>query len=126
MLNILRLKVVVATGCSLLLLGCASQPPQVSANVPLVSERPELSSQFFSNDVSQHIDTATPGDEIVSEEGIVQIQQSYISAMGLRCNRVLVKPQAQPVNESVICKSDQGWFAVNSLMPANSASLIFN
>ncbi|MGL6260688.1 hypothetical protein [Vibrio sp. WXL210] len=129
------MRVVISALGALLLSACSSQPRQVQASLPLVSEQlapigTPISSQYWS---SLNIEYAT---SISHPQYTILAQPSYTSALGITCRTLSITPLAElnsisttPITRTACQqttqdengKSTTGWFLVQDIVENSSA-----
>lgn len=130
-----RMRVVISALSVLLLSACSSQPRQVQASLPLVSEQfapigSPISSQYWS---SLNIENTT---SIPHPQYSILAQPSYTSALGITCRTLSITPLAElnsvsttPITRTACQQMTQdengklipGWFLVKDIVENSSA-----
>lgn len=104
------------------LIGCSSNPPAVTAKVPLMSQNAAFSSDYLSEELSLSLDRAKRDEKVLMNGKVVLIQGAYTSALGLPCKRVQVTDSIEQLSYlTAACKSSLGWFLTPTLMPVSDS-----
>ncbi|WOH37507.1 hypothetical protein RI844_19435 [Thalassotalea fonticola] len=111
-----------------LLTACVSPPPEVTAQVPLISKSTlsYSSAEVLPEDLWASLNNAYQGNSINSDYGSINVENTYVSAMGHWCiafslvkndgNKTL-NPQSKYYGQDRrACKSDSTWFFISPLM----------
>lgn len=114
-----------------LLTACVSPPPEVTAQVPLISKSTlsYSAAEILPEDLWPSLNNAFEGNSIDSDYGLINVENTYISALGHWCIAFnLVKSSASNANKTLnpqsqyygqdrrACKSDNTWFFISPLM----------
>ncbi|HEY9032252.1 MAG TPA: hypothetical protein VIM93_12890 [Kangiella sp.] len=103
------------TGLLLLLQGCVSAPPEVTASIPLIQNQKAYSGDYVAEDFSQKIENAMQGDTLHYQGNTILVGKEYTSALGLNCKAVRIFEQNYTGYDSTLCMSKSGWFIASSL-----------
>lgn len=114
-MNIPMLKTICLIGSLLVLQGCISAPPEVSASIPLIQNQKVYAGNHLSQDFSQMIEGASEGDILHYQGSSVLIGKEYTSALGLNCKAVRVLEQNYTGYDTTVCMTQSGWFMASSL-----------
>lgn len=114
-MKILMRKSIGLIGLLLLLQGCISAPPEVSASIPLIQGQKQYTGDYLSEDFSQKVESAMQGDTLRYQGNTMLIGKEYTSALGLNCKAVRIFEQNYTGYDSTVCMSSNGWFLASSL-----------
>ena len=123
--NVLLLSVV-------LLGGCASAPPEVTASINLIST-PSISSftQQVPLNVAQQLSKQPPGAEFDYKDITVTLGRLYISALGHTCRELSLasantKGSADNQQQRIACQNvDKMWIMIPSVVESTNKPLEF-
>ena len=114
-----------------LLTACVAPPPDVTAQVPLIAKSTfsYSTAEILPEDLWESFNNAFQGTTIDSEYGSINVENTYVSAMGHWCiafnlTKNDVSDSAKTLNpqnkyygqDRRACKTDDTWFFISPLM----------
>ncbi|WNC71315.1 hypothetical protein RGQ13_14445 [Thalassotalea psychrophila] len=114
-----------------LLTACVSPPPDVTAQVPLISKSTlsYSSAEILPEDLWASLNNAFQGTSIDSDYGSINVENTYISAMGHWCiafnltktdtveSTKTLNPESKYYGQDRrACKNNETWFFISPLM----------
>ena len=123
-MNRLIRKTIPLTATLLILQGCVSAPPEVSASIPLIGKQVTQEGDYLPKEIQTTISATESGKVIPFNNKKIIVGRKYMSAMGLNCKEVIITDTSSMNYETSICKSKQGWFLVPDLMAKQTSEYI--
>ncbi len=115
-----KLKLIV-TFVVFLLTSCTSTPPILSSNQKLVETQLSLKGEVVPVGIARELTIAESGKVLYWKDASIQLQEKYISALGLVCRVILINASAtvdQSLEKRIACQTqvNDNWVLVPSIV----------
>lgn len=113
-----------AISLTLLTIGCAYEPKQVTASRPLVSQSDAATLKPMPNQLQQSLNTLPRGATLSTNSTTFTLGQRYVSALGRECVELFLSSYQGHSQRSITCKIAEQWYLIPQLEQASVTNLL--